>query len=50
MKTVPKNEEWTVEPVRFSSREPLVDLLLRRIIELEAELIASKNASERLIL
>jgi hypothetical protein len=35
--------EWTVEPVRIADgRETLVELLFRRIVELEAQLAAQQ--------
>jgi hypothetical protein len=39
-KTAYSKDEWTVEPVRISERETLVELLLRRIVELETHLAA----------
>jgi hypothetical protein len=38
--TIPQDEHWTVEPLRVSERELLIEALLRRIAELELKLAA----------
>jgi hypothetical protein len=52
MKIAQKNDEWTVEPV-LPERSPRVEgaalLLLRRLIDLEAERVAVESAPERSI-
>lgn len=47
-KITPKNEDVTFEPVS-SEREMLVELLVRRVLELEAQLVAAQARSERSI-